>query len=966
MNKRAIAKQKEAVASSQALTMDFFMTEDIRASARAGEEATLKNDMPQNVNVLVTSGPGTGKTTQMIGGIVDELARGVKPEKILIMTYSREASDEFRDRLTKALEEKKVPGVRASDVEVKTFSSYAYELMRDQPGETKELMTREQARLFILDGLRHNNPKRYSDGYLSLQVGDFENAINYLKGFGLLPTNINYDLARKELAELCAKRGYDEKRTSNNLQFLDTFMKTFDYYETMKKAGGMYDYNDRLLLMNERLERGEGPYKRYDYVFVDGIQDMNQLESKIVENSGKWKRLIKDDKKAIYEFRGGGIEDAWSTTTMEGVVLSGAGNVNKRNLREISAYAQELFLRNVSNRKTYEADFAGLKNERTDRKGVVKLAVSEEQEETAAAIVKDIHDRGEEVAVIARTNAQLHKISELLDTLGIKWSGKIRGSGEGRAKKDALEYLKGLFYNEPEIVIQALFSPYSGITLPEAYDIKEKFNRGEITWEGVKEKAQPFFSIKDKFTRDKVKDVFTTWMVPLAISISNDHYLVCKAIYKSLDTYVSKEDPATRENLFDYLSLSTEGYESIGEGNGVLLATVHKAKSKWLDNVVYLPKYFRNESSLMDNVKYAIMKSTAGIDIIEKTKDEPAKVDFVAVTRARNELYIIAPQKLRPRYYIEGFIEEMKPKKIEIRPEPLKMADVLSGVRRPVDTRDGYRDMIYDHFRKNEHMSFTRVSMLEKPYEYLIAYIAGLDEKNSGMVIGGQIHEIAEKFFRKTLAEGSLNETERKFLDNIKEVRDRLAVAFKAKQIDAEYEFSLDVSEIFPDVKKGTVFTGKIDAVFEVETPKGRRYILLDYKTDKEGTWLGAHLRQVATYRKAFVVKKRGEGIEEKNVDVVVAYIGKNTGDSSFGIDLYSSMPAAGMKTVSQKQLTSKLEEMKEDVQKMLEYRADPEKFVVALLQQTPKAQRDTRFKMIERALLEKQGVVLKDIERTA
>jgi DNA helicase-2/ATP-dependent DNA helicase PcrA len=960
MNKKAIARQRAAVASSAATTIDYFVSPDEAEAARSSAVSALKNEVARDTNVLLSSGPGTGKTTRMVGGIVDELAKGTKPDKILVMTYSREASDEIRERISKALEERKVPGVRPSDIEVRTFYSYTYGLMRDQATETKELISREQSRLFMLEGLKQNNPKRYSDEYLASQVGDVENAIQYLKGFGLMPTNINYDLARRALEELCTKRGYDERRTANNLQFLDSFMKTFGYYESRKSEEGSMDYNDRLMLMHEKLERGEGAYKKYDFVFVDGIQDMNLLESKIVENSGKWKRLVKDEKKGIYEFRGGGIEEAWSATTMEGIVTSSAGNVNKRNLREISLYAQEFFLRNVSSRKQYEADFAGLVNERNDRKGIVKLITSDEQEQSAAAIVKEIHDRGEEVTVIARTNRQLAIMAEQLDTLGIKYSGTIKGSAGGHAKKDVLEFLKGLFYNDPDVVIRALFTPYSGITWADAYDIKEKYKSGEIAWEGLKEKAAPFFGIKNEFTRDKVKDLFTNWILPMSVSISKEHFLVSRAIYRSLDTYADKSDPSTRESLFDYLSLSSEGYEPIGEGNGVLLATVHKAKSKWADNVVYLPKHFGGEGSFMDNTKYAIMKSTTGIDIIEKTRDEPTKVDFVAVTRAKNELYIVAPPKLQPRFYIEGLIKEEKAKKIEIKPEPIKLADLRGSIRKPLDTEDGYRDIIYSHFKKNEHLSFTRVSVLEKPYDYLLTYVVGIHEKNSGMVVGGEIHEIAEKFFRKTLDESSLNDTERRFLDNIKEVRDRMGLAFKAKQTDAEYEFTLDISEIFPDIKSGTQFTGKIDAVYEIDTPKGKRYMLLDYKTDKDGSWLGAHLEQVAVYKKAFAVKKV---IDEKDIDVVVAYIGKNTGGSSFGIDLYSTVPAEGMKTVSAKQLSTKLEEMKEDVTRMIDYRADPEKFVQALLQ-TPKSQRDTRFKMIEQALMGKQGVVLKDLER--
>jgi DNA helicase-2/ATP-dependent DNA helicase PcrA len=562
--------------------------------------------------------------------------------------------------------------------------------------------------------------------------------------------------------------------------------------------------------------------------------------------------------------------------------------------------------------------------------------------------------------VLGRTNRQLAVVAEKLDELGIKYSGTIRGSSGGRAKKDVLDYLTGLMYNEPEVVLRALFSPYSGVTWATAYEIKEKYKKGDMTFDDAKRAAKPFFEVKDEFTRDRIKEVFDTRILPVAVGISKEHFLIARAMYRSLEAYADKSEVGDRNSLFDYLRMSSEGYSPIGEGNGVLLATVHKAKSKWFDNVVYMPKYFGREAGFIDNAKYAIMKSAAGIDIVDRTKDEPIKIDFVAVTRAQNELYVVANHKQHPRFYIEGLVTEMPPKKIDIKPELQKARSALAAVSRESDEKDGYREIIFDHFKKNEHISFTRVTSLDKPYDYLLNYIIELQEKSSVMATGRDVHDMAEKFFRKTLAEASLTDGQRKFLDNIKEVYTTIAERMKGKQTDAEYSFDLDISEVFGKFKSGTVFTGKIDAVFEAETPKGKRYILVDYKTDKDGTWFDEHLKQVAVYKKAFAVKKR---LNEDDIDVVVAYIGKNTGASSFGVEIHSSVPGKEMMTISKRVLDGKLEELKGDVARMIEYRADPEQFVKALLQ-TPKSQQDSRFKIIERTLMGERGVVIRDLER--
>jgi len=958
MNKKKYAEyMQELVKEGKQETMDAFVQP--KETLRGGTERR---------SVLLKSGAGTGKTTKMIKGIVDLLEEGVKPSDIVFIATSRASCDDARTKLEKALS-KKMPEKNAAeviaDLRFNTFYSYALNLKREM-GIEANAITQDNRRSIILDGLRQNNPKGYSDKYLIDQVGYFDDAISYLKGFGLAPASIDFERSKQELKAACKARGYDEARTANNLTFFDTFMKTFEYYEKRKKEEGLADYNDILMLIMKGLDEGKKPQNKH--IFVDGIQNMNKLESLVIDKTGVRKHLALDRKKAIFGFRGAVEgENASITSSKEGMVEGGDDKVNKRNPLEISKYAEGIFLRWVSNKKEYEADFADLINEKKE-KGVVELYVSDDPVGAAAEIIKKKYDeRGEDadLLVLARTNKQLYELIGKLELLGIKWSGDIKVSRdkEEHAKKDLLDYLEGLLYSEEyNKVKMALFSPFSGKALKEAYEINESYKEKRIDLKEVESKA--FEEVKKavpslfegKPTRADIDKIFEKWIIPKSLSLSQEHYLTAIAVYKGLvsEIYADKPKSEDRKTLLDYLrTIGGRNNIHAGSSGGVRLGTVHKNADVHAKTVVYLPAEYGGGQSYLDNAKYAIMKSMANIDIVEKSKDEPAMIDYVATTRAENELHIVVPPKLERRYDIGGIVKnQVKPKAIaEILP--------LHAAFRSSETMDDYRKIIYDHFKKNEHLSYTRVTVARDPYNYFIKCILGVEEKSDSMIAGSQVHEMAEKFFGGKLDESSLNETERKYFGNIKEVRDRLDVAFKAKQVDAEYEFNVDVSEIFPKLKNGTVFTGKIDAVFEVETPGGKKkYVLVDYKTDKDKKWLGAHLGQVATYRKAYAAEK---GIKEEDIEVVVAYI-NNINGSSHGIDLYSTMPALG-KTVSQEQLSSRLKEVEQDTQKMLEYRADPEKFVQALLQ-TPKSQRDVRFDMIERALLGNQRAALKDIER--
>lgn len=49
--------------------------------------------------LLVLAGPGTGKTTTLVESVADRIARGGDPERILVLTFSRKAAVELRDRM---------------------------------------------------------------------------------------------------------------------------------------------------------------------------------------------------------------------------------------------------------------------------------------------------------------------------------------------------------------------------------------------------------------------------------------------------------------------------------------------------------------------------------------------------------------------------------------------------------------------------------------------------------------------------------------------------------------------------------------------------------------------------------------------------------------------------------------------------------------------------------------------------
>src|SRR6266566_5866293 len=75
--------------------------------------------------LLVLAGPGTGKTTTIVAAVADRIEnRGIAPERILVLTFSRKAAAELRERITARLHR------TTREPLAVTFHSYAYALVR--------------------------------------------------------------------------------------------------------------------------------------------------------------------------------------------------------------------------------------------------------------------------------------------------------------------------------------------------------------------------------------------------------------------------------------------------------------------------------------------------------------------------------------------------------------------------------------------------------------------------------------------------------------------------------------------------------------------------------------------------------------------------------------------------------------------------------------------------------------------
>jgi len=254
--------------------------------------------------LLVLAGPGTGKTTTIVEAVAERIeGRGVDPARILVLTFSRKAAGELRDRITARLRR------TTSEPLALTFHSYAYALARrefvlagDQPprllpAPEQLLEIRRMLRGEVADGAPYW-PERLK---AALATRGFAEELR-----DVLMRAAERGLDGKALRQLGRQCKRDDWVAAGG--FLDRYSARFDlapvpaydYAEIVRIAAG---------LLNRQATR-QRERDAYDAVFVDEYQDSDPAqESLLLALAGDGRDLVAvgDPDQSIYAFRGADV-----------------------------------------------------------------------------------------------------------------------------------------------------------------------------------------------------------------------------------------------------------------------------------------------------------------------------------------------------------------------------------------------------------------------------------------------------------------------------------------------------------------------------------------------------------------------------------------------------------------------------------------------------------------------------------
>ena len=254
--------------------------------------------------LLVLAGPGTGKTTTIVAAVADRIERrGLDPERVLVLTFSRKAAAELRERITARLRR------TTRDPLAMTFHSYAYALARREfvlaGDEPPRLLSAPEQLLEVrrmLRGEAQDGGARWPEALRpALATRGFAEEVR-----DLLLRAAERGLDGRGLGQLGKQRGRDDWLAA--AAFLDRYAARFDLAPVPA-----YDYAEIVRIAAALLTREEIRQREraaYDVVFVDEYQDSDPAqESLLLALAGDGRELIAvgDPDQSIYEFRGADV-----------------------------------------------------------------------------------------------------------------------------------------------------------------------------------------------------------------------------------------------------------------------------------------------------------------------------------------------------------------------------------------------------------------------------------------------------------------------------------------------------------------------------------------------------------------------------------------------------------------------------------------------------------------------------------
>lgn len=236
--------------------------------------------------MLVLAGPGSGKTyviTRRVRYLIEQL--NVRPDNILVITFSKAAADEMRQRFLTS------PGESYPGVTFGTFHAVFFHILQIAYRiDSSHILREDQARNILREILTDLRPELADEPEM---IAGIREEIQKYKG-SLLP---GADPSDQSYEPLSCRR--------------DIFYPVLDRYLSVTRNRNLVDFEDMLSLTYELFQKHPDHLafwrERYRYILVDEFQDINPLQYatvRLLAGDGGNLFAVGDDDQSIYGFRG--------------------------------------------------------------------------------------------------------------------------------------------------------------------------------------------------------------------------------------------------------------------------------------------------------------------------------------------------------------------------------------------------------------------------------------------------------------------------------------------------------------------------------------------------------------------------------------------------------------------------------------------------------------------------------------
>lgn len=356
-----------------------------------GQDEAIKHG---NGPCMVLAPPGSGKTlivTERTRYLIEE--SGVRPDQILVITFTRYAAREMKERFERLTAGKNYP------VTFGTFHSIFYGILKCAYGiGANNLMSEKESSVLLQEVIDQ------TDIESTPEVEDEEELVReLLREVGMVKNG------------LCHLKDFHSKYLTQ-----DEFAEVFRSYEHQKKELKKFDFDDMLVqcyaLFRKKPEILQGWQKRFQYILIDEFQDINRVQYEVIRMLAAPKYnlfVVGDDDQSIYGFRGAKPELMLYMKQEFPSLRTISLTMNYRSTEFITGAAARVILHNDTRFYKRVQSFRGR------GQNVHVQEVLDEQEE-AQYVTEEIQkklDQGirpGEIAVLFRAAVQARMISEIL------------------------------------------------------------------------------------------------------------------------------------------------------------------------------------------------------------------------------------------------------------------------------------------------------------------------------------------------------------------------------------------------------------------------------------------------------------------------------------------------------------------------------------------------------------------------